>query len=230
MTLEDLSTFDGAAQFSQGSLAIDPASLYREFEKVKDGRGKKGKRFPLPFLLTLIMMGKMAGQTKINGIVDWVTARKFSLKKQLNWPKGFPVNSTYSDALAKCDPQDIIKAVEGVILKAKAVEKCGDEPSRLLAQKHEGENLIHTAVDGKVMKGTLKHAEGNQRPVHLVSLYECESGLLLKQIVIQSKENEISAGKALLQPLWMKGRIITSDAMFSFREWCTKIHVYNRFF
>jgi hypothetical protein len=53
----NLSTFDEGAQFGQESLAIDPASLYREFEKVKDGRGKKGIRFPLPFVLTLIMRG-----------------------------------------------------------------------------------------------------------------------------------------------------------------------------
>ena len=65
----DISTFDEVAQFSQVSLDIDPASLYREFEKVKDGRGKKGKRFPLPFVLTLIILGKMAGQKKISGII-----------------------------------------------------------------------------------------------------------------------------------------------------------------
>src|SRR5579859_7011888 len=35
MTLMDLSTFGGVGQFNQGSFAIDPASLYREFEKVK---------------------------------------------------------------------------------------------------------------------------------------------------------------------------------------------------
>lgn len=145
----DLSTFDEVAQFSQGSLAIDPSSFYREFEKVKDGRGEKGKRFPLPFVLTLIMLGKMAGQTKMSGIIDWVKERESSLRKILNWPKDFPVHSTYDDVLAKCDEQDLIKAIESVIRKARAVEKCVDEPSRLVSQDHEGDNLIHRAADGK---------------------------------------------------------------------------------
>ena len=79
----DISTFNERVQFSPGSLDIDPASLYREFEKVKDGRGKKGQRFPLPFILTLIMLGKLAGQTKISGIIDWVKERKFFLKKRV---------------------------------------------------------------------------------------------------------------------------------------------------
>ena len=214
----DLNTFDKVAQFSQGSLAIDPASFYREFEKVKDGRGEKGKAFPLPFVLTLIMLSKMAGQTKMSGIIDWVKERESSLRKILNWPKDFPVHYTYNDVLAKCDEQDLITAIESVLRKARAVEKCADEPSRLVSQDYEGDNLIHRAADGKIMKGTLKHAKEDQPPVHLFGLYECETGLLVAQVEVKGKENEKSAGKVLLDPKYIKWCIITSDAMFSFRE------------
>ena len=55
MTLMDLSTFDGAEQIGQEPLTIDAESLYQAFEKVEDGRGKKGRRYPLAFLLTLII-------------------------------------------------------------------------------------------------------------------------------------------------------------------------------
>ncbi len=48
-------------------------------------------------ILTLLMLGRMAGQTKISGVVGWVRERENLLKRQLNWPKGFPVNFTYSD-------------------------------------------------------------------------------------------------------------------------------------
>lgn len=226
----DLSTFDGSEQFKQGAFDIDPASLYRAFEKVKDGRGKKGKRFPLPLVLTLIMLGKMAGQKKISGVIGWVKERECELRKIFNWPRDFPVHSTYDHVLAHCDEQDLIKAIEGVIRKAKAIEKCGDEPSRLVAETQEGSKLVHRAVDGKVLRGTLKHAQEQQPPVHLVGLYECEMGLLLAQIEVRSKENEITAGKILLDPKYVKGCIITSDAMFSFREWCAKIHIYNGYY
>jgi hypothetical protein len=50
--------------------------LYCAFEQVKDGRKAQGKRYPLALLLTLLMLGKMAGETTINGRVDWVKERK----------------------------------------------------------------------------------------------------------------------------------------------------------
>jgi predicted transposase YbfD/YdcC len=223
----DLSTFDGVGQFSQGSFAIDPASLYTEFEKVKDGRGKKGKRFPLPLILTLVMMGKMAGQTKMSRIIYWVEEKKTELKKLLNWPRKFPGRSAYDDALAQCDSQGLIKAIEGVIRKARSIDNNKEETRHSMS---EDDGLVHTAVDGKVLKGTLKHGRDDRPPVHLVSLYECETGLLVAQIEVKDKENEKSAGKVLLDPLYVKGRIITADAMFSFREWCTKIHVYGGYY
>src|SRR5215469_3748922 len=99
MTLMDLTTFDQGEQVGQESLAIDAASLYQAFEQVKDGRGKKGKRYPLAFILTLIMLGKMAGETKIEGIIDWINERKNQIRKLFHWPKSFPSNWTYTNAL-----------------------------------------------------------------------------------------------------------------------------------
>ncbi len=46
MTPMKLPTFDQAEQVGQQSLARDAESLDRAFEQVKDGRGKKGKRYP----------------------------------------------------------------------------------------------------------------------------------------------------------------------------------------
>ena len=158
MTWMDLTIFDQAGQVRQDAVLIDPASLYSVFEKVKDGRKKKGVRYPLPFVLTLIMLGKMAGETTIEGIIDWVNLRKAKLKRLLNWPKDFPTYDVYTRVLTHCDHQEIAKAIAQVIINARSVEQCGDEPSRLIAQQvHGEENLIHTAVDGKGMRGTLKH-------------------------------------------------------------------------
>ena len=151
-----LSIFDNVEQAKREYLVRDAESLYNAFEKVKDGRKNQGKRYPLALILTLLFLGKMAGETTINGIVDWVKERKWKLKKQLGWPKGFPVNSTYSDALANCDGQEIANAIAHVLIKARAVEQCETEPSRLLAQKQSEETLIHTAMDGKTLRGTLK--------------------------------------------------------------------------
>jgi hypothetical protein len=223
----DLTIFDPVTQAAQEPLVIDEASLYRAFEQIKDGRKAKGKRYPLALILMLLMLGKLAGEKTISGIVDWVRERKSLLQRQLNWPKAFPVNSTYSEALSRCCGKEVAQVIAHVLLKARAVEECGSEPSRLLAYKPEGQPLIHTAMDGKTMRGTLGHARENQPPVHLLSLYECESGIVLTQQAVKSKENEITAAGAFLHPLLVKGRIISADAMHTQRKWCAGVHAYG---
>ena len=221
----NLSTWDQIGQVGQEALACDPASLYHALERVKDRRGKKGTRYPLAFLLTLILLGKMAGQTKITRIIYWINERENELRKLLHWPKDFPSHWAYTNALAHCDDQEVVQVIAQVILKARAVEHCDDEPSRLLAQKEQGEeNLIHTAMDGKTLRGTLKHERDDQPPVHLLSLYECESGILLGQVTVTKKENEITAAPTLLHPALVKGRIITADALHTQVKFCVLVH------
>jgi predicted transposase YbfD/YdcC len=227
----NLSTLDQIGQVGQEALAIDPASLYHALEQVKDQRGKKGKRYPLAFLLTLILLGKMAGQTKIARIIYWISEREKDLKKLLNWPKEFPSHWAYTNALAHCDDQEVVQAIAQVILKARAREECDDEPSRLLAKKEQGEeNLIHTAMDGKTLRGTLKHEREDQPPVHLLSLYECESGILLGQVTVREKENEITAAPTLLHPAFVKGRIISADAMHTQVKFCMLVTQYSGYY
>lgn len=125
--------------------------------------------------------------------------RQAWLRAQLNWPKRFPTNSTLSSALARCDAQQIVTAVANVLLKARAVQQCGIEPSRRHPQKQE-EALTHVAMDGKTLRGTLGHQSEGQPSVHLLSLYECQSGIVLTQRAVQSKEHEISAAAALVHP------------------------------
>ena len=86
-----LTIFEQVEQVDQEVLAVDEASLYRAFEQVKDGRKNKGKRYPLALLLTLILLGKMAGETELDGIIDWIKERQQEIKKLLNWPKRFEV-------------------------------------------------------------------------------------------------------------------------------------------
>ncbi len=224
-----LSIFESGEPGAAEELSIDPASLYSAFEQVRDGRQAKGKRYPLPFLLTLLMLGKLAGETTINGVVDWIKERQGWLRAQLNWPKRFPTNSTSSDALARCDAEQIVTVVANVLLKARAVQQCGTEPNRLQAHQQE-EPLTHVAMDGKTLRGTLGHQSKDQPPVHLLALYECHSGIVLTQRAVQSKENEISAAAALMHPALVKGRIISTDVMHTQKKWCAGVHVFGGYY
>ena len=51
-----LSLFDAGEKVVAEGLSIDPTSLYCAFEQVTDGHKKKGKRYPLPLLLTLLRL------------------------------------------------------------------------------------------------------------------------------------------------------------------------------
>ena len=224
-----LSIFETGEKVASEGLSIDPTSLYSAFEYVTDGRKKKGKRYPLPLLLTLLLLGKLAGETTINGIVEWIKERQGDLRRHLRWPKRFPSNSTYSEALARCDAQQIVTVIAQVLLKARAVEQCGSEPSRLQANKQQ-KTLTHVAMDGKTLRGTLGYESEGQPSVHLLCLYECQSGIVLTQRAVQSKENEISAAAALVHPALVKGRIISSDAMHTQKKWCACVHVYEGYY
>jgi predicted transposase YbfD/YdcC len=223
--------FEEFEQVDPEALRIDATSLYRAFEQVKDGRKAKGKRYPLALLFTLILLGKLAGETKLDGIIDWINERQHALKKLLNWPKRFPVQKTYTDAFAKCDHQEVARVIAQVLVKARTQERGEEESSRGLSQ-HESssEGLRQTAVDGKVLRGTLKHGRDDQPPVHLLSFYECESGIVLDQFVVSSKNNEESACQAILHPVLVKGRILTVDAIFSCRPWCATVHAYQGYY
>src|SRR5207302_9880061 len=141
-------------------------------------------------IIAIIRLCKMARETTIEGIIDCRSRRKKELTRLLNWPKGFPTNKTYTDTLAQCDYHEIAKAIAQVIVKARTVKQCNDKSTQLMEQQMDGEKkLIHTAVDGKAMRGTRKHKSVNQPYVHLLSFYECEAGMVLDHFSVEKKKN-----------------------------------------
>jgi predicted transposase YbfD/YdcC len=225
----NLTIFDPVEEVAPGPLPIDPTSLYRAFEQVKDARKRRGKRYPLALILTLILLGKLAGETTISGIVEWVNLRGNWIREHLSWPKRFPCNATYTNVLAGCDSDEIARVIAQVILKAQAVERCGAEPSRLQAEKRV-EELSHVAMDGKTLRGTCKHEKPEQPSVHLLSLYDCQSGIVLGQRVVEKKENEIAVAPSLLHPALVKGRILSADAMHTQKKWCAQVHLLRGYY
>jgi hypothetical protein len=49
--------------------------------------------------------------------------------------------------------------------------------------------------------------------VHVLWVYEVRTGLVLAQRSVAEKENEVSAVKDLLTPVYVKDRVWTADAM-----------------
>lgn len=75
-------------------------SVYRAFEQVKDGRHKRGVRYSVALILTLIVLAKLAGMTTPRAIAEWVRLRAGWLRKVLpGTRKNFPCAATYSNVL-----------------------------------------------------------------------------------------------------------------------------------
>jgi predicted transposase YbfD/YdcC len=82
----------------------------------------------------------------------------------------------------------------------------------------EGETIN---VDGKTLRGSIP--EGETRGVHLLSGYAVQQGVVLKQVAVEEKSNEITAAPQLLADLDLSGKVVTGDAMLTQREICTQI-------
>lgn len=84
---------------------------------------------------------------------------------------------------------------------------------------------MHLALDGKTLRGTLGHQAPDQKKMHQLALYETRTGLLLKEQVVGDKQKELSIVDQFLTPLWVKGRLISADALHTqqaaLARWCT---------
>src|SRR5690349_13944547 len=87
---------------------IDALSVYRAFEQVEDGRHKRGVRYSVALILTLILLGKLGGMTTLLGLAEWVRLRGQWLRQVLPGArKSFPCAATYSNVLRAVDAEQV---------------------------------------------------------------------------------------------------------------------------
>ena len=207
------------SQTSQSELGAG-TSLYEALRSLPDWRREQGKRYELAFLLCLLVLAKLAGQTSLKGATEWVRHRGTEIAAQFGLKRTqMPCQMTYCRMLARLDPQVLDELLEAFFIGWEARQRCGSQPSRLqTAQGHRDHAQL--AIDGKIVCATSKQAQ----PVHLLSCYDVTTGTILWQCTVGEKQNEISALKPLLTPTLVKGRILTLDAMHTQREMCTNVH------
>lgn len=194
-------------------------SLYEALQRLADPRRRAGQRYSLPVLLSLLCLAKMAGQQTLKGATEWVRLRaeplaaSFGLKR-----KTMPCQMTYTRMLNRVDAQAFNEVLCAFFTRFEAQQRCGQEPSRLQTESGHLEHA-QVAIDGKAVRATSKEAH----PVHQLGAYDVTTGVVLFQVNVQEKQNEISALKPLLTPAFIKGRIFTLDAMHTQTELCAKI-------
>jgi hypothetical protein len=65
-----------AREQAQWSKECEALSMYHELSKLGARRGRKGKRYKLALLLTCVLLAKMAGETTLQAIAEWIRLRE----------------------------------------------------------------------------------------------------------------------------------------------------------
>jgi hypothetical protein len=102
------SMLEEARELAGWSKEDEAFSIYQALETLEDPRGKKGKRYGLALLLTWTLLAKMAGETTLQAIAEWVRYRGAWLQEVLpNTRASFPCAATYSNVLRIVDHTEL---------------------------------------------------------------------------------------------------------------------------
>jgi predicted transposase YbfD/YdcC len=162
---------------------------------VEDPRMDRTKRHQLLDIIVIAICAVICGAD------DWVAIERFGRAK-LDWfksflelPNGIPSHDTFGRVFAQLNPEQF---QHGFLSWVQAIAKI-----------KLGEVV---AVDGKTLRHSYDWAAG-KGAIHMVSAWASASRLVLGQLKVNEKSNEITAIPALLKLLLLKGCIVTIDAL-----------------
>jgi predicted transposase YbfD/YdcC len=165
------------------------------FGNLTDPRCKRTRRHDLLNLVILSICATLGGA---NGWVDIARFAKTKLvffREFLDLPNGIPSHDTFGRVFALLDPGCLLRCIQSWLAAFRAAVD---------------RELV--AIDGKTLRGSFDTASA-QQPLHLVSAWASRARLVLGQVAVNQKSNEITAIPALLELLDLKGCIVTIDAM-----------------
>ncbi|MGW3982918.1 ISAs1 family transposase [Streptomyces mirabilis] len=164
-------------------------------------------RHALVAVLALTACAVLAGATSVLAVSEWIADAPPYILQRLGipldplFPKRFlPAETTVRRLLARIDGDALDRAV-----------------GRWLADRRPKlTGLRGLAVDGKSLRGA---AKANGRKIHLLAALEHATGLVLAQLDVGEKTNEITCFQPLLDTVAdLAGTVVTSDAMHTQRE------------
>lgn len=171
------------------------ATLATHFGNLTDPRVERTKLHPLFDILVIAICAILAGADNWEDIADFGQAKQAWFQTFLKLPNGIPSHDTFNRVFARLDPQEF---QDSFLRWMQAV-------SRLI----EGQVI---ALDGKILRRSHDRGIG-QAAIDMVSAWACANRLVLGQVKVDDKSNEITAIPALLQVLEVAGCIVTIDAI-----------------
>jgi predicted transposase YbfD/YdcC len=219
----------GACARDLSDVAVEGPDLLRRFGAVSDGRSEQGRDHPVAVVLTLCAAAVLAGMRSFTAIAGWVADVPTELLARLYIrPAGPPSKTTLWRVLTGADPAAVDAAVGAWLVEhaaTRAAEHVGGSAAGTREDRDEPA-LVAIAVDGKTVRGAVD-ARGNQ--VHLLAAATHQDSLVLGQVEVGAKTNEIPMFAPLLETLAAAGidlatTVITADALHTQRSHAQYLH------
>lgn len=168
-------------------------SLLEHFQQIPDPRVKGRCHHELAEVLIIALCCLLCGGETFNDMEDFGRAKRKWFKTFLRLRHGIPTHDTFNRVFAALKPDAFM---DGFMRWTQSVRTA------------VAEEIV--ALDGKALRRALDCGES---PRVIVSAWAASNALVLGQVQVPDKTNEITAVPLLLRALELTGCIVTLDAM-----------------
>jgi predicted transposase YbfD/YdcC len=172
-----------------------PLGITHHFQDLPDPRRSELCEHDLLDMIVITICAVICGQHAWTDIELYGETHHRWLKTFLRLPNGIPSHDAFRYLFRRLDPA--------------AFQRCF---TSWIAALSKVAGLKHFAIDGKTLCGSADRAHG-KAALHLVSAWATQNHLVLGQVAVATKSNEITAIPRLLELLDLSGAIVTIDAM-----------------
>lgn len=169
--------------------------FFNYFGIIKDTRQQAKVRHLLIDILFIAVAATIANASDWEEVEIFAKKREDWFRKFLELPNGIPSHDTFERVFKWIEP--------------KQFETCFVHWVREIATLSD-RSIV--AIDGKTMRGAFD-TDDKKSPIHIVSAWASDNGMVLGQVKTDEKSNEITAIPELLDLIFVKNCIVTIDAM-----------------
>jgi predicted transposase YbfD/YdcC len=170
------------------------------FEDIPDPRIERTKRYSLTDLLFVALCAVICGADSCADMEYFARVRVSWLEEHLGVADFTPSHDTFSRIFSLLDPEPL--------------NRCFIAWTEAMRDASQGEII---AVDGKQMRRSFDRVN-KQHALYLVSAWACNNALVLGQVQVAEKSNEMTAVPRLLEMIDIRGAIVTVDALNTQKE------------
>jgi len=182
----------------------ETTSFLHHFNDLPDHRQAGKVDYPLPEVLLLILLAVLAGAEAFTDIARFGERKIELLRRFRPYVNGTPSHDHLGDIFATLD--------------ARAFQSCF--VAWVAALTNTPAEVI--AIDGKTSRRSYQ-TKGSKEAIHMVSAFAARQRIVLGQVKVSEKSNEIVAIPALLDMMTIEGAVVTIDAMGCQRDIAAKI-------